>query len=931
MISSVDRRSEYVENRAGANVRLNNFLTPYTLDDKSSILNAPCGYSNGVYASLRPSDAFGPELVTNGNFATDSDWTKANATISNGVATVTVTSGGFSAINQNITYVSGKKYRVTAQIQGSSGSNGKQIKFQDRGNNTGGLTSGNGTITLNETLQNIEIIWTANSNSTEIVVSRQTNSGNYSWTIDNISVKEDISADFSFTRGSAATRVTKDGLVKNVQILSDDLVQNGDFSQIGSEEVTNGDFSQIGSELVVNGNFTTNSDWNLGAGQWTILNGFAVADNASNNLHTSSPVATATGLQYKVTFTLQDVSQGHVKVGLSSLNSTQFNSDGTYTLYIESDGNRYLYFTPYGFTGKLTNVSVKEVGQDWDLSDGATITDNGVRVVSDGTYQRATQYSILTVGKQYKVQYEIVENNGGNLKLQTSLGIIPIPSTVGVHTVYAEALQTFLAIERSGACDVTITNISVKEVGQNWNFVGGANMTDNGVSFIDDGTNIFSYVQQLGILTSGRKYRVSFDVIRYVSGLAQVELGSINTPVDISSGVGTYTIESECNNTFGLIKRDGSSPNFDFDVSNISIIEITDDTDLPRIDYTNGTGSLLLESQSTNLITYSEDFTNSSWTKSGVTLDSNNIISPDGTQNASKLTISGGTPYLGNSVILTVGNTYTVSCFVKKGTNRWVRLSNITSGSTGAWFDLENKVVGFRSASSLSSSIKSYGNDWYKIQNTFIAQSGGANTFLGLSDANGGTNSSQNGNTVYVWGFQLEELSYATSYIPTSGSTVTRNADVCNNAGSSDLINSTEGVLYTEFSCIANDGETRIISLSEDGNTNNRINIFQTSGSNKIKFTIRVNGTNVFNETVTLSNILNYNKFALSFKENEFKIYINGVKEQEQLSGSIYPANTLDKLNFDQGGGVFDFYGNVKSVAVFKEALTDEKLTCLTS
>jgi hypothetical protein len=57
MISSVDRRSEYVENRAGANVRLNNFLTPYTLDDKSSILNAPCGYSNGVYASLRPASS----------------------------------------------------------------------------------------------------------------------------------------------------------------------------------------------------------------------------------------------------------------------------------------------------------------------------------------------------------------------------------------------------------------------------------------------------------------------------------------------------------------------------------------------------------------------------------------------------------------------------------------------------------------------------------------------------------------------------------------------------------------------------------------------------------------------------------------------------------------------------------------------------------
>ena len=62
MISSVDRRSEYVENRANANVTLNNFLTPYTLDNKSSILNAPCGYSNGMYASLRPIKTIGPRI-----------------------------------------------------------------------------------------------------------------------------------------------------------------------------------------------------------------------------------------------------------------------------------------------------------------------------------------------------------------------------------------------------------------------------------------------------------------------------------------------------------------------------------------------------------------------------------------------------------------------------------------------------------------------------------------------------------------------------------------------------------------------------------------------------------------------------------------------------------------------------------------------------
>ena len=81
MISSVDRRSEYVENRAGANVRLNNFLTPYTLDDKSSILNAPCGYSNGVYASLRT--VGGENLLVQSN-QFDTTWGAQNVTLTSG-------------------------------------------------------------------------------------------------------------------------------------------------------------------------------------------------------------------------------------------------------------------------------------------------------------------------------------------------------------------------------------------------------------------------------------------------------------------------------------------------------------------------------------------------------------------------------------------------------------------------------------------------------------------------------------------------------------------------------------------------------------------------------------------------------------------------------------------------------------------------------
>jgi hypothetical protein len=118
----------------------------------------------------------------------------------------------------------------------------------------------------------------------------------------------------------------------------------------------------LGSQLVTNGNFATNSDWNLGQGQWTITGGFAVAsNNAGNILHTSAAVASGNGLVHKVIFTLSDVTSGYIRVGLSNPATTQYSTNGTYTVYIESSGNNYLYFHPYGFTGKISNVSTYEV------------------------------------------------------------------------------------------------------------------------------------------------------------------------------------------------------------------------------------------------------------------------------------------------------------------------------------------------------------------------------------------------------------------------------------------------------------------------------------------------------------------------------------------------------------------------------------------
>ena len=316
---------------------------------------------------------------------------------------------------------------------------------------------------------------------------------------------------------------------------------------------------------------------------------------------------------------------------------------------------------------------------------------------------------------------------------------------------------------------------------------------------------------------------------------------------------------------------------------------------VPRIDFTNDTkGHLLLEPSRTNLIPYSEDFTQ--WIKEAtVTLTSNYGVSPDGFQNSTRVQMD-----INDSVYISATSGNIFSIYVKGVQDETIRISNggaLTHTLTGEW-------------------------DRISLYDT-----GNSSSLISIN-----TYSNATARDIEIWGAQLEAKSFSTSYIPNHGVSggVTRLADVCNNSGSAQDF-SEEGVLYAEFSCIANDGETRIISLSEDGNTANRINIFQTSGSNKIKFVVKVNSTNIFDEVVTLSNILNYNKIALSYKENEFKVYINGVKEEEQLSGSIYPANTLDKLNFDQGGGNYDFYGKVRELQVFTEALTDEQLEKLTT
>jgi hypothetical protein len=71
-------------------------------------------------------------------------------------------------------------------------------------------------------------------------------------------------------------------------------------------------------------------------------------------------------------------------------------------------------------------------------------------------------------------------------------------------------------------------------------------------------------------------------------------------------------------------------------------------------------------------------------------------------------------------------------------------------------------------------------------------------------------------------------------------------------------------------------------------------------------------------------------KLAIKYKQNDFSLFVNGIQASTS-SGNVFTSGTLDDLSFDSGSGAEDFYGKVKCVAVFKEALSNEELACLTS
>ena len=204
---------------------------------------------------------------------------------------------------------------------------------------------------------------------------------------------------------------------------------------------------------------------------------------------------------------------------------------------------------------------------------------------------------------------------------------------------------------------------------------------------------------------------------------------------------------------------------------------------------TGGSLGLLVEEARTNLLTYSEQFNDASWTKYGTSITANSITAPDGTQTADLIVESSGAANRGFYNIISVSAIpYTYSIYVKQKERKFITLTSaLGSGDFRvATFDVNAGTVTNSIAS--TATITFVGNGWYRCAITYTATATGS-WYVGAQMSDSGAAGYQYSYTgdgtsgIYIWGAQLEAGSFPTSYIPTTTSTVTRAADVASMTG----------------------------------------------------------------------------------------------------------------------------------------------------
>jgi len=366
---------------------------------------------------------------------------------------------------------------------------------------------------------------------------------------------------------------------------------------------------------------------------------------------------------------------------------------------------------------------------------------------------------------------------------------------------------------------------------------------------------------------------------------------------------------------------------------------------VPRIEFNPTTRQclgLLIEEQRSNLTTWSEDFTQASWSKTNTTATANQTVAPDGNTTADLIaeTTANTQHYLSGSGTssVTSGTTYTTSVFLKKGTGStapdWIIIAFLASGfgSKGAAFNVSTGAVG-TTVGSPTVSVKQYPNGWWRVSLSAAATASVSTTGIYIAFSNNAnvfstpTYVGQTTSDIFVWGAQFEAGFFASSYIPTVGTApLVRSADVCSITGAafSGFYNATEGTIVLKYVRPTSVVSCTALAIDDSTVSERMINVF-ASGLERFGMSDGVNAANLDRTAGAINTVIGH---ASRYKNLDFAFSANGSAVVTSITQTV-PTPTQIQFGYRQSSNYLN--GHIHTLQYFNAIKTNAQLQALST
>jgi hypothetical protein len=362
----------------------------------------------------------------------------------------------------------------------------------------------------------------------------------------------------------------------------------------------------------------------------------------------------------------------------------------------------------------------------------------------------------------------------------------------------------------------------------------------------------------------------------------------------------------------------------------------------PRFDYdpvTLAAKGLLIEEQRTNLLIRSQEF-DVSWTGFVATVSSNAAVSPDGTTDADKI-IPDNAASLGSSgvtqTVTAAAATYTYSVYAKIGEYNRVRLlvrdSASAANNASVIVSLVDGTITTAAAAAgtftgASATVIAAKNGFYRVSLTFTS-TGASSVLVRAFVADSVATTGDGTSGIFLWGAQYEAGAFATSYIPTVASQVTRSADVATMTGTnfSSWYNQPEGTFVVSADTVkpTTAAVTCVITSADDGTSANRLMVRYLSANLEALNVVSSAIETQLQKTYSSNSV---DSAAFAYAASDFAFTTNGGAVLTDATGSVPVVN---RLNIGNTVSVGQLNGHIRQIAYYNTRLTNATLQALTA